>query len=119
MKKQIEAAFRLEGKKLDSVNYIFCSDAEILKINQQYLNHDYYTDIITFDLSDSEFIQGEVYISIDRVRDNSKKMKLTFSAEIRRVIFHGALHLCGYDDKGKTEKTLMTKKEDFYLSKAR
>jgi probable rRNA maturation factor len=117
LKKQIEAIFRLEGKKLGSINYIFCSDRELLKINRQFLHHDYYTDIISFDLSETSSVKAEVYISVDRVRDNSKKMNLPVSFELRRVIFHGALHLCGYNDKGEADRQLMRKKEDYYLAR--
>ena len=116
LKEEIEAIFRLEGTKLESINYVFCSDAELLKINQEFLNHDYYTDIITFDLSETKSVKAEVYISIDRVRDNATRLSLQFGVELRRVIFHGALHLCGYDDKRKSDKQLMRKKEDYYLA---
>ena len=81
------------------------------------MKHDFYTDIITFDLSESEDIIAEIYISIDRVRDNAKALGISFKSEIHRVIFHGALHLCGFGDKTKGEKTEMREKEDFYLQK--
>jgi probable rRNA maturation factor len=116
LKKHIESIFGREKKRLARLNYVFCSDGELLKINQQYLGHDYYTDIITFDLSDSETeISGEVYISVDRVRDNAAKLGEPINTELARVIFHGALHLCGYRDKSKREKLLMRKKEEKYL----
>jgi probable rRNA maturation factor len=116
LKKHIESIFAREKKRLARLNYVFCSDGELLKINQQYLGHDYYTDIITFDLSDSETeISGEVYISVDRVRDNAAKLGEPINTELARVIFHGALHLCGYRDKSKREKLLMRKKEEKYL----
>jgi probable rRNA maturation factor len=116
LKKHIESIFGREKKRLAWLNYVFCSDGELLKINQQYLGHDYYTDIITFDLSDSETeISGEVYISVDRVRDNAAKLGEPINTELARVIFHGALHLCGYRDKSKREKLLMRKKEEKYL----
>jgi rRNA maturation RNase YbeY len=116
LKKHIESIFRREKKKLARINYIFCSDSELLKINRQYLGHDYYTDIMTFDLSDSKAeISGEVYISVDRVKDNATKLGESINTELARVIFHGALHLCGYMDKSKEEKSLMRKKEDEYL----
>ncbi|MGQ0737998.1 MAG: rRNA maturation RNase YbeY [Bacteroidota bacterium] len=111
----IESIFRKENKKLESLNYIFCSDKRLLKISRQYLRHDYYTDIITFDLSISFPIEGEVYISIDRVRDNTRTLGVSFKSELHRVIFHGALHLCGYSDKTKPEKKRMRKREDFCL----
>jgi probable rRNA maturation factor len=116
LKKHIESIFGREKKRLARLNYVFCSDGELLKINQQYLGHDYYTDIITFDLSDSETeISGEVYISVDRVRDNAAELGEPINTELARVIFHGALHLCGYRDKSKREKLLMRKKEEKYL----
>ena len=118
LKKQIETVFRHEGKKLESINYIFCSDDELLKINQQFLQHDFFTDIITFDLSETQLIKGEVYVSIDRVRENARNLSVPLSTEMRRVIFHGALHLCGYKDKSSAQKKRMRNKEDYYLAKS-
>jgi len=89
----------------------------LLEINQQFLNHDFYTDIITFDLSEKDSTQAEIYISIDRVKDNAKSLGTSFKSEIHRVIFHGALHLCGYKDKPGVEQVKMRQKEEFYLSK--
>ena len=103
LKSQIVSLFKKEGKKLESLNYIFCSDKRLLEINRQYLQHDYYTDIISFDLSADPATMGEIYISIDRVRDNARTLGVSFKAELHRVIFHGALHLCGYGDKKKEE----------------
>lgn len=117
LKKFIESVFRKERKSLASINYIFVSDNALLEINKQFLNHDFYTDIITFDLSEAEDIIAEIYISIDRVRDNAKALRTSFKSEIHRVIFHGALHLCGFGDKTKGEKAEMREKEDFYLLK--
>lgn len=117
LKSFIESLFTKEKKKISSINYIFCSDKKLLAINQQFLSHDFYTDIITFDLSDSGLIQAEVYISIDRIRDNAKTLNTTFKSELHRVIFHGSLHLCGYRDKTRGEQGEMRKKEDFYLSR--
>ena len=108
--------FKKEKKALLNLNYIFCSDKRLLEINKQYLNHDYYTDIITFDLSETNETIGEIYISIDRVKDNAKINGTSFRSELHRVIFHGALHLCGYGDKKPKEKALMTEKENKYLS---
>ncbi|HWK06892.1 MAG TPA: rRNA maturation RNase YbeY [Puia sp.] len=117
LKAFIENLFKREKKKLSGLNYIFCSDDYLLDINKQYLKHDFYTDIITFGLSDpGEPISGEIYISLDRVRDNSNQFNTTLKREIHRVIFHGALHLCGYRDKKKEEEVLMRKMEDKYLS---
>ena len=116
LKKFIERVFRIHKKPLASLNYIFCSDKRLLEINRDFLNHDYYTDIITFELGEpGEASQGEVYISIDRVRDNAKSMGISFKDEIHRVIFHGALHLCGYGDKSDKEIQLMRKNEDDLL----
>ena len=107
--------FKQEGKELQYIDYIFCSDEYLLNINRSFLHHDYYTDIITFDLSENKGIIGEVYISADRVKDNAITLQSTFFQEMLRVIFHGALHLCGYKDKKKSEITLMRQKEDYYL----
>ncbi len=115
LKKHIELIFRKEGKTLKSINYIFCTDKALLKINRQFLSHDFYTDIITFDLSESKKIQAEIYISVDRVRDNAIHLGTSFKSELHRVIFHGALHLCGYKDKSKVEQAKMRVEEDFYL----
>lgn len=117
LKKRIEDLFKKEGKILGSLNYIFCSDNELLKINRQYLNHDYFTDIITFNLSEDQSIIGEVYISIERVRDNAKNLNVSIKSELLRVIIHGALHLCGYLDKTVAEKKLMRQLENQYLAK--
>jgi len=117
LKAFIATLFKKEKKKLASLNYIFCSDEYLLDINKQYLKHDFYTDIITFGLSEPGApIMGEIYISLDRVRDNSGQFKTSLKREIHRVIFHGALHLCGYRDKNKVEEVLMRKMEDKYLS---
>lgn len=107
-----------EGYKLKELTYIFCSDSYLLQINQQYLNHDTYTDIITFDNSDiAKTIVGDIFISIDRVRENALKFSHTEADELHRVIIHGALHLLGYKDKSPADKKKMTLKEDFYLNK--
>lgn len=114
----INDLFKKEGKMLDELNYVFCSDDCLLSINRQFLQHDFYTDIITFDISDSKKeIKGEIYISVDRVRDNAKQLGQSTYMEFLRVIFHGALHLCGYKDKTKVHQTQMRKKEDYYLAK--
>lgn len=116
LKSFIAHLFRNEKVRLGEINYIFSSDQRLLEMNLRFLAHDYYTDIITFDLSAGDEIQGEVYISIDRVRDNAINMGQPMAAELHRVIFHGALHLCGYRDKTTRESAIMRKKEDFYLS---
>ena len=116
LKAFIEFIFKNEGKKLLSLTYVFCPDEYLLGINNDFLRHNFYTDIITFDLSSlSQRIEGEIYISMDRVRENAKVLGLTMKSELHRVIFHGALHLCGYKDKTRNEQALMRSKEDRYL----
>jgi rRNA maturation RNase YbeY len=117
LKKQIAQIFKDERKRLDYLNCVFCSDSEILKINRQFLNHDYFTDVITFKFSETNSpIVGEIYISVDRIRDNAKKVNVSLTNELCRVIFHGALHLCGYKDKSRVDQKEMREKENFYLS---
>jgi len=106
-----------EGKFLDEVNLIFCSDEYLLKMNVEYLQHDYYTDIISFDYCEANRILGDLFISKDRVLDNADQNNVTFDLELQRVIVHGVLHLCGYKDKSEEEEKLMRTKEDYYLSK--
>ena len=105
-----------EASEIGDLNYIFCSDKYLLGINQQYLDHDTYTDIITFGLSDGAIIEGEIYTSIQRVRENARTQKVQFHDELDRVIIHGLLHLLGYSDKTPRKKALMRKKEDACLS---
>ncbi len=113
----LRALFKKEKKALESLTYIFCSDDYLLKINRQHLTHDYYTDIITFELNGKgEPAIGEIYISVDRVKDNAQQFNTTFKEELHRVIFHGALHLCGYKDKSSKEEKLMREKEAAYLA---
>jgi len=113
----IKDAIIAEGFKLQELNYIFCSDAYLLTINQQYLNHDTYTDIITFDNSEEEkVIVGDIFISAERIAENAQKFKTSPADELHRVIIHGALHLLGYKDKTKASKILMTNMEDKYLA---
>lgn len=116
LKSFIPSIFKKEKLQLAELQYIFCSDDYLLGINKQYLNHDYYTDIITFDLSErGQPINAEIYISVDRVRDNARSFGTSLRKELHRVIFHGALHLCGYRDKNQQEEQLMRKMEDQYL----
>ena len=117
LKSFIVSIFKEHRKPLLSINYIFCSDKYLLKINQTYLKHDYYTDIISFDLSSNNLMEGEIYISIDRVRENAVSLKRSFKEELHRVIFHGALHLCGMDDLTIEEKKKMRLLEDKRLTK--
>ena len=112
----IENLFTAEKKKLGNLSYIFCSDEYLLTINNDFLKHDFYTDVITFDLSTSKNeIEGEVYLSVDRIKDNAKQLGVSFKEELHRVVFHGCLHLCGYKDKSKKDIFLMREKEDSYL----
>jgi probable rRNA maturation factor len=107
-----------EHKQPGDVSVIFCSDDYLLKINEQYLNHNYYTDIVTFDYVENSVISGDLFISVHRVEENASQLGITFEEELYRVVFHGLLHLCGYKDKTIAEKELMREKEDFYLEKA-
>jgi probable rRNA maturation factor len=117
VKAWIKSTIETEGYKLNELNYIFCSDQHLLKINQQYLDHDTYTDIITFDNSEKDrVIEGDIFISIDRIRDNAIKFNSGEINELHRVIIHGALHLLGYQDKKAESKKIMTGMEDHYLS---
>jgi probable rRNA maturation factor len=114
----IKATVIAEGYTLSELNYIFCSDTYLLALNQQYLDHDTYTDIITFDNSEiKDVIVGDIFISIDRIRENAAQFSGNETDELHRVMIHGALHLLGYKDKSKADKTLMTEKENFYLNK--
>lgn len=115
LKKFIDFIFVSKGKSLQSVRYIFCTDDYLLNINRQFLQHDYFTDIITFNLSENNNLIGEIYISIDRVRDNAGTLNLSFENELIRVVFHGALHLCGYKDKTKSEIKQMRNQEAYYI----
>jgi metalloprotein, YbeY/UPF0054 family len=117
LKKFIISIFRSEGNDLESINYVFSSDESVLKINKEYLNHDELTDIITFRLSENgKPIIAEVYISIDRVRENAITHGASFVFELHRVIFHGALHLCGFTDKTALAVKKMRRKEEYYLA---
>lgn len=118
IRKWIKQTIIDESHKLAELNFIFCSDTYLLTINQQYLNHDTYTDIITFDNSDEiGLIIGDIFISIDRINENAASFKTNPEDELHRVMIHGTLHLLGYPDKGKEAKAIMTQKEDFYLTK--
>ncbi len=104
-----------EQKSIDFVNYIFCTDEYLKDINIKYLNHDYYTDIITFPYREDEVIQSDMYISVDRVADNAKAYGVPFEVELRRVMIHGLLHLIGYDDHEDSDIAVIRSKEDFYI----
>jgi len=116
-KSWLRKVIKAENKKLGELNYIFCSDPFLADVNLQYLNHTTLTDIITFDTSeDVQLIEGEIYISVERVKENAQKYKVTFDRELHRVMVHGVLHLLGYSDKTSQQKKIMRKKEDAYLS---
>lgn len=104
------------GKKVGEIAYIFVDDAKILEVNQQYLQHDYYTDIITFDYSEGNTISGDLFISLDTVRTNAEGLKCAYEDELHRVIIHGILHLCGINDKGPGEREIMEAAENKALS---
>jgi probable rRNA maturation factor len=117
LKSFIEKRLKKEGLAIESLNYVFCSDKYLLQINKQFLNHNYYTDIISFDLSEEPGkLIGEVYISVDRVKDNAKTHGASNKEELLRVIFHGALHFCGYKDKKPADAKKMRQMEDTWLN---
>lgn len=112
----IKEAISSEEKLLGELNFVFCSDNYLLEINQQYLKHNTYTDIVTFDNSESpDVVSGDIFISIERIKENSKRYQVPERDELHRVIIHGTLHLLGYKDKTKADKAMMTGKEDQYL----
>ena len=111
----IENIVNQEDKIVGDLCFILCSDKYLLNINQQYLQHDYFTDIITFDYSDKNIISGDIFISVDRVTENSENLNIPFQKEFLRIVIHGILHLLGYDDKSEFDKNLMTSKEDACL----
>ena len=120
LKKILCSIFKNEKVEFKRVEFIFCKDDYLLKLNQQYLGHDTYTDILTFTLSSKEeSLFSEIYVSIDRVQENAGHLKISFSQELYRVMIHGILHLCGYSDHSASEKKKMREKEDFYLDKLR
>lgn len=106
-----------EGKQIGEISVIFCSDSYLLSMNREYLNHDYLTDVITFDYRDGDIISGDIFISVDRVKENASIYGENFHNELFRVIFHGTLHLIGYGDKTDEEKPIMRNKENYYLGK--
>ena len=105
-----------EAYKLEEINYVFCDDEYLHKLNVEFLNHDTLTDIISFDYSVGKIIQGDIFISIERVGDNAKDFNVSFEEELKRVIIHGVLHYCGYKDKTDDDAKLMREKENHYLS---
>lgn len=114
--KWIKSISQSEGYKIGALNYIFCSDDYLLEINRQYLQHDYYTDIITFDNSEDEgILEGDIYVSVDRVKENAQNLGIAFDLELRRVLIHGLLHLIGFGDSTEDLKVEMRAKEDACL----
>ena len=111
--KRVAASY---GRKVGDVAYIFCDDEEILRVNRQYLQHDYYTDIITFDYDEDNVISGDLFISLDTVRTNAEQLGVSYEQELNRVIIHGILHLCGINDKGPGEREIMEAAENKALS---
>ena len=114
--KWIKNVINAENKELAEINYIFCDDQYLLKKNQEYLKHDTFTDIITFDYTEQNRINADIFISIERVKENAITFAVPFDNELRRVIIHGVLHLMGYKDKSKEDAEKMRNKENFYLS---
>lgn len=111
--KRVAASY---GRKVGDVAYVFCDDEEILRVNRQYLQHDYYTDIITFDYDEDDVISGDLFISLDTVRTNAEQLGLPYEQELNRVIIHGILHLCGINDKGLGEREIMEAAENKALA---
>lgn len=112
LKRWIKAIVENNKKEVGEISYIFCSDEQLLEINKEFLNHDYYTDIITFDYSETDVVSGDLFISIERIKDNAKTLKTSYQEELHRVIIHGVLHLLGYKDKTEEESENMRKLED-------
>jgi len=112
----INLAVQKEGSEMGEINFVFCTDEELLDINVEFLQHDAFTDIITFDYSTEGHISGEIFISHDRVVANATRMQIPVVEEFHRIIIHGVLHLLGYNDKSTIEKSIMTSKEEYYLS---
>lgn len=115
--KWLENAISTENKELGEINYVFCDDQYLLKKNQKYLQHDTFTDIITFDYTEENRLSADIFISIERVKENAITFAVPFETELRRVIIHGVLHLMGYKDKSDEEAETMRSKENYYLSK--
>lgn len=114
----LESVVQAEGQDIEEINFIFCNDDYLLSINKEYLDHDYYTDIITFDNRDdiSDNIEADIFVSIDRVKENAQNLNIQFELELSRVMVHGLLHLLGYHDKSVQEISQMREKEEAYLS---
>jgi rRNA maturation RNase YbeY len=115
----IKKVAELHGKKVGDLSYLFCSDDHILEVNKEYLQHDYYTDIITFDYTEGDIISGDMVISVDTIATNAEKFNTSFESEFFRVVIHGVLHLCGINDKGPGEREIMEQHEDEALEVAK
>lgn len=111
----ISNKIKILGKQTGEISIIFCSDKKVLELNRRFLKHNYYTDILTFDFCQGKLVAGEIFISLDRIRENAKKFDETINKELHRVIFHGILHLLGFSDKSRSEKYKMSKAEDAWL----
>lgn len=109
----------LENSNSGAINFIFCNDSYLLKINNEFLKHDFYTDIITFDYSENKIISGDLFLSLDRIKENAILYKISLIDEILRVMVHGILHMVGYNDKTRNERKMMKEKENFYLEKCK
>ena len=115
LKQNLKTLARSEGKALKDISVVFTDDDYLLEVNKQYLNHDYYTDVITFDYSVFPEVSCDIMISLDRVKENADTLSVSFQEELNRVVYHGLLHLCGYKDKSAADEKLMRKKENYYL----
>lgn len=115
LKKFAKEICSLESKRAGDLCFVFTDDDHLLEVNKQYLQHDYYTDVITFDYSVGNVVSGDIMISLERIRDNAQQLSNAFESEFFRVCFHGVLHLCGYKDKSNTDEKTMRAKEDYYL----
>ena len=116
LKEHVNELIVNEEREAGELSVIFCSDNYLLEVNKQYLNHDYYTDIITFDYVEHNVISGDLFISVDRIKNNASEYSVELIKELYRVVFHGVLHLVGYNDKSDEEQLIMTEKENYYLS---
>ncbi len=116
IKSWVKTILDTEGKKAGDITYVFCNDDFLFSMNEKYLKHDTLTDIITFDYSEKGRLSGDIFISIERVKENAESFKTTFNQELGRVMAHGILHLAGYKDKSSEDKKVMRSKEDFYLA---
>lgn len=115
--KWLKSAIALENKKLGDISIIYCSDDYLLEINKQYLSHDYYTDVITFNYCEGDLISGDIFISVDTIKANAEEYGASFDNELCRVMVHGILHLIGYNDDCESNQLIMRQKEDFYLER--